>query len=224
MRYLVLCLLVGLLVACRPDPEREADEIEVGDVVYRIDFEAADDFETGEFPESSARLSIENGSYIIEQAGDETAYIWGQGGEALQNVVVEVKTRIDSEYENDLYGVMCRVNEQGEGYAFLISSDGYGTIARASAGRTSVNLSFLTPWREYDKIEASENTIRGVCVDNYLALVVNGDILVDVEDEQISQAGQVGLAAGILIEDRGETGEVLASFDELIVSDSSLHD
>jgi hypothetical protein len=122
---------------------------------------------------------------------------------------------------------MCRVNAEGEGYAFLISSDGFGAIAaviKGSSERGSLNL--IDEWSENDAINPgqSENTIRAVCIDDYLALYVNGEFVGDVEDERFADSGQAGLIAGLLVENPDEAGEVIIEFDDLRVSTAELLD
>jgi hypothetical protein len=120
---------------------------------------------------------------------------------------------------------MCRVNAEGEGYAFLISNDGFGAIAYADKGASERgSLSFLFDWVESDAINAgqAENTIRAVCVDDYLALYVNGEFVGDVEDDRFTSGGQAGLIAGLFIESGDELGEVIVDFDDLTVSEGSL--
>ena len=122
---------------------------------------------------------------------------------------------------------MCRVNADGEGYAFLVSNDGFGAIAYAVKGAAErSSLTFIFDWIESDAIneDQSQNDIRAVCIDEYLALYVNGEFVGDVEDDRFSDPGQAGLIAGIFIESGDETGEALVEFDNLMVSEGELLD
>ena len=209
-------VLLFLLAACTSKTLKDADAVETGETLYTIDFASADAFETGDLPDAS--LSIVEGQYRIEQTG-ETTYIWGQGGDAAQNVTISVEAISESGYPHNLYGVMCRVNAEGAGYAFLISQDGFGGIARTDGE----NMTMLYDWREDSAINAgASNTIRGVCVDNYLALYVNDTLIGDVEDERYPAAGQVGLIAGLISEEVDQRETVIATFDDLTVKEASL--
>ena len=216
-------LLMLILAACgAAEAMHDADDIETGDTIQTLDFEAADSFETGDFPESNASLTLENGLYRVTQRGNHTAYIWGQGGESVQDVQIDVEAESVSEYSNNLYGVMCRVNEDGAGYTFLISNDGFGAIARTD-GRS---LTFIFDWTQNDAINkgTSSNSIRAVCSGEYLALYVNDKFVADVEDDRYSDAGQVGLLAGILVETSNDEGEAVVEFDNLILKEVTIRD
>ncbi|MBZ0310360.1 MAG: hypothetical protein K8I82_30140, partial [Anaerolineae bacterium] len=156
----------------------------------------------------------------IQHSAQSSSYIWGQGGDSVQQVDIEGEVQFISGSPDNFYGMMCRVDETGAGYMFLISSDGYGAIARTD-GRS---LSFLVDWHEHESIkkEESTNKIRAVCIDDYLAFYVNGKFVADVKDEDHPlETGQIGLAAGILSEKREETS-VTVTFDNLIVREASL--
>lgn len=80
----------------------------------------------------------------------------------------------------------------GDGYVFLIQGGGSFAIMRAR-GR---DLTPLVDWKASDAINRgpSENHIRAICADDYLALYVNDKFLGDATDSTYS-SGQVGLAA-----------------------------
>lgn len=211
-----LLLLILLLAACGTKTIHGEDDIQTGEVLYSLDFEDASAFETSDFPAEGSRLTIENGVYRVQQTADSALYSWGQGGDPAQNVIITVEASPQSDFKNNLYGVMCRVDPNGAGYAFLISSDGYGAIARTDGE----SMRFLVEWQKNEAIEGAQNTIRAVCIDNYLALYVNADLIADVEDKNYASAGQVGLIAGVLAEDGAEA--VIVDFDNLAVSAGSL--
>lgn len=221
-------LLVFVLAACGEEAVRNENDIQVGDPLYTIDFEDETAFETGNFSDREsnrpfdADLKIEGGVYHIQYTTSSSAYIWGQGGEAAQDVDIEVDARFISGGSEDFYGVMCRVDDSGAGYAFLVGRDGYGAIARAD-GRS---LSFLVEWREHEAIKKHEatNKIRAVCVGDYFALYVNEKFVADVEDDDEAsylESGQVGFIAGVLTESREES-QVNVDFDNLIVREASV--
>lgn len=211
-------VLLFLLAACGQDTLKDEDALDIGATLYTVDFESQDAFETGTFPESQASLTIAVGQYHIEQTG-ETAYLWGQGGEPIQDGRVSVEVSSASAYTHNLYGVMCRVTPNGAGYAFLISSDGFGAVARTDGE----SMSMLFDWREHEAIQVGEtNTVRGVCVDDYLALYVNDTLIGDVEDQTYTAAGEVGLMAGVLSQDVDQVETVKASFDNLTVEAAGL--
>lgn len=218
--------MVLLLAACGGGTLRDADEVSIGESLYTITFdeESPENFDTSNYANDAEdgapapQNVIQDGRYLLEVIDDSTTYIWGQGGEAAQNVAVEASFEVQSNYENNLYGVMCRLNDDGAGYTFLISSDGFAGIARTD-GRS---LSFLLDWVQHDGIAPDGvNTVQGVCVDDYLAIFVNGELVGDTENDLYPEAGEVGLMAGFFAQGReGGTINVLA--DDLTVTTASL--
>lgn len=203
------------------DPSRTAEK---GNVLLAETFDQASDWEVGQYPadaqEPESVLSVVEGRYQIDHRADtDSSFVWGTGGEAYQNVIVEVDTGQISIEKDNLYGVMCRLgmDERGNptGYALLISGDGHFGIAEFSRS----SLDFLLKWRQSDHIKQgrAQNTIRAMCVDNTLALYVNGKFLGEVKDDQHGEAGQVGLIAGVK---KGQT--VSIAFDNLTVYEGTL--
>lgn len=81
---------------------------------------------------------------------------------------------------------------EGDGYLFLIGSNGTAGIFRAR-GR---DLTPLANWTANAVIQRGqgEHHLRAVCIGNYLALYVN-DVLVAEATDDAYQTGQIGLAA-----------------------------
>lgn len=82
---------------------------------------------------------------------------------------------------------------EGDGYVFLVQGSGSYAIMRAR-GRA---LTPLVDWTVSEHISAGpgRNTLRAICVGDYLAFYVNGQFLADTIDTTYDR-GQVGLAAG----------------------------
>ena len=215
-RVLVFGMLsVLLLAACGSD--NASRNVEQGAQLLNVTFDAADDWETGTFPadDPTASLAIQDGRYRVTHSAERSAsFTWGQDGEAFEDVIIEVTAEQISEYDNNLYGVACRLaeDERGNqtGYALLISGDGHYGIADLSHN----SLDFLLEWHQTREIHEGQetNTIRAVCAADYLALYVNGEFLGEVEDDAYRRAGQVGLVAGV---NKGESVEI--AFDDLAV-------
>jgi hypothetical protein len=224
---LVLAILSIILVACGgDDPEVGEDEIEVDDSVsFTVDFETDNIFETGTFDEQGV-LAISNGEYVITSSNSTgNTYLWGDSLSGdypeLKNVVVDVEAHATAGSDDNWYGVMCRVDQQGGGYALLLSSDGYWGIARTDGN----SLFFLENWSQSEAIKQGEETneIRAFCLNNYLALYVNGEFVGDHDHDetnrQIDRVGGVGLLAG------GTEGDTISvAFDNLTVRSAALED
>jgi hypothetical protein len=222
----VIALALGL-AACGGD-DTASKEVTEGDTLLSVTFDTPGDWEAGLYPadaeEPNSSLTVADGHYRIDHRAERSnSFTWGTGGDVYENTIVEVDTAQISENEDNLYGVACRLVPDNDaqdasaqsGYAFLISGDGYYGIADLS----SRSLTFLLEWHQSDAIKQgrAQNTIRAVCVDDYLALYVNDTFLGEVTDATYRRAGQIGLIAGTSSE-----ATVSVTFDNLTVHAGSL--
>jgi hypothetical protein len=103
----------------------------------------------------------------------------------------------------------------GDGYLFLIQGNGSFGIFRAD----SRSLTPLVNWTANNgrvSTDPLENTLRAVCVGNYLAFYANGEFLADAIDDTYAN-GQVGMAASAA----NRLGAEI-NFDDLTVSSASV--
>lgn len=216
-----LWLLFGslILAACGGDDEADHETRDFtidANAALTLNFDDPAEFETGTYGENSS-LSIEDGQYVIRTSNpDGASYLWGKNDTTpLKNVVIEVQATSSGGEEDNWFGVMCRVDDADTGYAFLISADGFWTIAKADSER---GLDFLETWKESKAIEKGNksNTIQVYCVDDYLALYVNGEFVADHTDKSFDRVGGVGLLAG-----GAEDQQVEVRFDSLTVKVAS---
>jgi hypothetical protein len=108
-------------------------------------------------------------------------------------------------------------DEDGDvsGYVLLISGDGHYGIADLSRR----SLDFILEWHQTDAIHQGQatNTLRAVCVDDYMVLYVNGKFLGEVQDSRYARAGKIALVAGA-----AEDTAVSVAFDDLTVYEGAL--
>ena len=79
-----------------------------GDELAFYDFTSPATFEEGLYGNGNARLQISNGVYNMQvSAGDNTFY-YGQWGNSLSDVIIDVDATQTSSDLNTVYGVMCR--------------------------------------------------------------------------------------------------------------------
>ncbi len=88
---------------------------------------------------------------------------------------------------------------------------GMATIFSSGEGDS---VSPLVDWTDSSKINQGQttNTIVAVCIDNYLALYVNGDFLAESTDSSYT-SGFAGFAAAAF-----EGGSTDVAFDDLTIS------
>ena len=160
--------------------------------VFRDDFEDPNSgWEVDEFDEGS--MGYGDGDYVV-RAQERGIVMWGSLAKTFKDVTIEVDTlqvEAPANYNND-FGVMCRMQSNGDGYSFSISGDGFFAIQKA----TQDSFVNLVEWTSSDIIHQgfAENHLKVVCDGNYLALYVNNTLLAEVEDDQFSR-GDVSLTA-----------------------------
>lgn len=200
-------VLVGLLAACGGPSQ----EYTLGDVLLTESFSEEAAWET--YLDDGVALQVVDGAYRV-QTGDE-GYIWGLNEALHDDVVIEVTSNQLSSFENNAYGVMCRADtsNNGDGYYFLISGDGYYTISKGEGE----DVSQLVEWTASSAINNGQesNTIRAVCIGNYLAMYVNDKFLTEIEDTAYT-SGYAGFAATAF-----EGGDTDITFDNLTITAAS---
>lgn len=109
MKRLVLSLLALTLpaAACSSGPQRE---IGVGDELVARDFSQPNSFEEGVY--SNASLRIDDGRYLIQVDSGDSEIWWGQWGDTLDDVIIDVDTEQLGEREEAAWGVACRLRGQ----------------------------------------------------------------------------------------------------------------
>lgn len=229
--FIIMAMLsLFILAACGDNPEHSEDEINTDESQsYTIDFSAEDVFETTDLGDNGS-LVIEDGEYVITVNNVGGArYLWGgsiwtdatQDYPQFKNVKVEVTATVRDGQDDNWYGVACRLDQFGSGYAFLVGADGFWTISRID-GRS---LFLLEPWQQNDAIQTGHvtNEFQAYCLDDYLAFYVNdefvGDFTVEEDEDQINRIGGVGLLAGGL-----EDETVVVAFDDLTATSAELKD
>lgn len=209
MSAIVVWLMMILLLAACGGPSQE---YETGESLLTESFDEASAWET--YLDDGIALQVVDGVYRV-QTGDE-GYIWGLNDASHNDVVIEVTANQLSAHENNAYGVMCRsdTSNNGDGYYFLISGDGYYTISKGEGD----NVNELVEWTSSSAINEGQasNTIRAVCIGNYLALYVNDTFVAEIEDGEYAE-GFAGFAATAF-----EGGDTDITFDNLTISSASL--
>ena len=192
---LVAIVLLSALLAC--STAEISDEPQTITVEERVVFQ--DDFSD---PSSGwDRVNNEegitdyvNGGYRFLVKVPQVDY-WANPGFNYSNVVIEVDaTKVGGPDDND-FGIICRYQPSANFYFFLVSSDGFYAIGKMEEGETI----YIEPDQMYPSEVVFQgeviNHLRAECIGSRLALIVNGELVVETEDSTF-QEGDVGLIAG----------------------------
>ncbi len=136
-------------------------------------------------------LGVQAGRFLIDI--QDRQYVWTQNDLPLDDLVLEADLRQTSSHDHNAFGLACRLDSanSGRGYFFLISGDGYASI-RWSNGRSLEAIAPAQPSAHINRGMA-RNRLRAVCIDDYLALWVNDQFVLEARDQRAS-SGSVGLA------------------------------
>jgi tetratricopeptide (TPR) repeat protein len=139
-----------------------------------------------------------NGGYVVGHSEAHSA-AWALPGKLFGDIRIEVSTKkLDGDHDN-YFGVMCRVGlgaSPQDFYVMLISSDGfYGIGKRVGGGDLELIGQRKMQYSNAIKQGEQVNQMQMECVGSRLSLSVNGQLLMEVEDSDLS-AGQIGLFAG----------------------------
>lgn len=162
------------------------------------------------FSDDYGSVDYIDGKYQVE-AIQENQYNWGVAGENFDNVKIDVDVDVikTNSIQNDAFGVDCRIQPNGDGYGFRISSDGYYAIEVYSNNENTALVDF-----EYDDAiytDGRTNHITAVCDSSQLTLWVNDVQLASVQDRTFF-SGDLALTALSF-----ETEPITVAFDNLEV-------
>lgn len=176
------------LVAAIPE-----DEPLAGELLFVDDFSSAESgWQKGETNEGDV-VAYDAGQYRVFSTGRGT-WVGGRTDRQFTDIVVDVDAiQISAAPNNNNgYGVMCRVQSNGDGYLLAISGDGFYSIHRIANGA----FESLIKWSRSGRIRQGNalNHIQAVCNGPRLRLVVNGQLVAEAEDTQFT-SGYVRLMA-----------------------------
>ncbi len=192
---IILVVLVLGLSACSV-PWLAADQLPwLGDtpILFREDFSGSDvPWTVRDDPLSFAGYA-QSGFRLWTQVPD--FQFWSVPGLNFEDMLVHVRARKLAGPDNNLFGLICRYQDEENFYALVVSSDGYYGIFKRVGGEQS--LIDQTHMDFSDAIHRGEdvNVIQAVCQGDQLALVVNDIRLIQVQDATFSN-GDVGMIAG----------------------------
>jgi hypothetical protein len=209
-----ICALVCLCIALTGCGTKATVNIREGDLLLQETF---DDIDASSFPSYGLSeqiiFGVSEGAYAAIVSG--SGYVWTLNNITHSDVVLEVTTDKVSTSPTDTYGVICRAHSSnnGMGYYFLINGNGYFGIRKGDGERIFV----LVPWTQSNAIRIGQttNTLRAVCVGDYLALYINGQFVAETTDSQFVEG-----FAGVVVATEGE--RIAITYDDLTIYSASI--
>lgn len=144
----------------------------------------------------------QNGSYVIYQSDGLRFFVdkphmdfYSKPGFEFTDVRIEVEAiKIDGP-DNNTFGLICRLQDEKNYYAFVVSSDGYAGIIKVADGSyqliNSESMEFAPTVHQGEAI----NYLVASCQGNELSFDINGVNQFSIKDNSFVR-GDVGLIAG----------------------------
>lgn len=206
-KYAAAALLLPLLTGCLalpPHPEREPL---LGPLLLEETFDNPAAWDRHNL--DGVLMGVEDGLYRARVSAP--LYAFALNRVQHDDLVLSVELRQLSGSRDAAYGLICRAGAggAGRGYYFLISSRGSAIIYRNSAVFEPLVTAAFSPAIVQER---GRNTLRVVCVQDYLALYVNDVFVVEARDS-FFERGYTGLVAGSLVAD----GDLEVTFSRLYI-------
>jgi hypothetical protein len=162
------------------------------------------------FDDDLGSSGYEMGGYLVE-ARQKAETMWGVAGKTFEDIRIDVDARMITAPENgnNAFGVDCRIQPNGDGYSFHISSDGWFAIVKF----VDEEAIEIVEWTESSAILLGDeiNHLTATCQGNQLTFLVNDVEVAQVQDDTYS-SGDISLSATTFEE---ESTSIL--FDDVIV-------
>jgi hypothetical protein len=201
-RLLLILLLASQLTACTAEPK-------TGDVLLVDDFSNPGSGFTRQ-SDADAILDYVDGQYQI-QLFTPNLNVWGVTEQKITDSAIEVNARTTGGSENNLYGVLCRREDDSNFYFFAISADGYYAIGKLKEGEITLLGTAVFEKAAAIKTGTEQNHLRAECNGPSLTLIANGTPLLQTTDGDFTE-GTVGLIVGTF-----DDPETEVRFDDLLV-------
>jgi hypothetical protein len=178
-------------------------------VLLQDDFESpCSTFESFVLPDYS--WGYQNGRYEMRVEIEDTA-IYGPALQEFTDAVIDVDTVQFEPAPDSTTGLMCRMMDEYNYYAFEISNDGtYSVYAVVDA-----ELIMLQDWTASDAIQTgidAFNHLQMACVDDRITVAVNGTQLASFQERSLHR-GDIAFTIGTF-----DQGDIWVAFDNLVVT------
>lgn len=152
-----------------------------------------------------------DGDSIRILINEPNATYWTTPGLRLTDSVVDVDATKVSGPSDNLFGIICRFQDERNYYSLIISTDGYYGILKVQDGVRTFLGSHQMQVTDLVQEDGKINHLRADCVDDKLSLYVNWTKLLEVKDDTFGY-GDVGILAATR-----DSGGTDIRFDNFIV-------
>jgi hypothetical protein len=121
--------------------------------------------------------------------------MWSYPPQEYSDAIIWVEAAKLEGTNDNAFGLLCRIQENGDYYAFLISSDGYAGIARRQSGVYRMLSGDTMVYIEAVSSPTGLYRLRAACEGSELSFFVN-DLLVATASGEGLVTGKVGVLAG----------------------------
>lgn len=214
--WIVFMLFAGLGLACQAasalqNPSETQPSVSTAVILFQDDFSDPgsgwDDYE-----DSEGITGYRDGGYRI-LINKTNWYYWATPGKTYSDVIIDVDAAKIGGPDNNEFGVICRYVDSDNFYILSISSDGYYGVSKFYEGELyPIGMEKMLFNDKVIRLGSADNHIKASCIGESLTLEVNGQVLADVKDSDLS-SGDVGLIASTF-EEPGT--DIL--FDNFVVS------
>ncbi len=192
--WVLICVLVGCGYAPTMQERGPTRNVYTDAEGHIYRFSQPETWDLFTLPDSLAYFQITQGElegYVTADRG----YILSSNNTPHTDVIINAQVRQTSGAPGNGYGVVCRADDQGNGYYFLLASTGEFTISVGTSARDA--LFELVPWQYHSIINdgLQANDIRAICADDYLALFINDVFVAETTDYEY-KTGTLGVAIG----------------------------
>jgi hypothetical protein len=207
-RGLVMLLVIGCLWMVGGALAQPSDRFTLGDELRNVAFDSQDEWEFYEEASQGLFSGVEDGEYIVRIESE--GFTFGADSTTHADTVLTFEARLTSRNDLGQYGGMCRLDTQtNDGYLFVVDGSNYYAIIRSDGGSPTRLRYGRVPNLDLN----STHQVQIVCVEDYLALYVDGELLVETLDATYRK-GVIAMAISAP-PTLGE--EVEATFDNLIL-------
>ncbi len=177
---------------------------------YRFDT-AQSSWDTFRLPDDAAFFEVTDEALTGSVVGDR-GYIWSLNQPQYGDTSIKATLQQARGSSGNGFGVMCRADQDGNGYYFVVSSAGQFAILKAEPGTPDPIQ--LVKWQSSGAVKKDNgiNAIEAICLGDYLSFTVNGVFIAEVRDSTF-KSGHTGVVLGAV-------GQPLwVRFDDIIIRD-----